>query len=62
MDFIRISRQRAADDLPHGGIIVSYHQYAANEIGAGVEIISRLMSVVEGEQLANCLYRLQDFR
>jgi Domain of unknown function (DUF5615) len=61
-DFIRISQECATGNVPHGGIIVSYHHYTANEINAGVEIISNLMNAIDGESLANCLYRLQDFR
>jgi uncharacterized protein with PIN domain len=61
-DFIRISQECAAANIPHGGIIISYHHYKANEISVGVEIISNLMNAIDGEDLQNCLYRLQDFR
>lgn len=61
-DFIRICRECAAADAPHGGIIISYHHYEANEISAGVEIISNLMNAIDGENLPNCVYRLEDFR
>ena len=61
-DFIRISHQCAAGDIPHGGIIISYHHYEANEISRGVHVISNLMDAIDGERLPNCLYRLEDFR
>ena len=61
-DFIRISKQRAAPNVPHGGIVVSYHHYRADEISAAVEIISNFMNHDGGERLPNCFYRLEDFR
>lgn len=61
-DFIRISLECARDGRSHRGIIVSYHQIVVDEINDAVELVSRLMAEIDGGNLANCCYRLDDFR
>lgn len=61
-DFIRISRECVLYSRPHGGIIVSYHQIDTNEISDALELVSRLMTEIDGDNMPNCFYRLEDFR
>ena len=61
-DFIRLSRECVMRGQTHGGIIVSYHQIDVDAISDGLELVSRLMSEIDGDNMPDCLYRLDDFR